>query len=168
MKLECNSEYFAQIFLKKQGYLPCDLEEREKVLLIQREMYHNLQNERKQQPHTESYRDFKNCLDRDLVRIITNNTILKMISSALKLFNYTKGVPYNSAGMSIHFPFIQVAYIQQVIEYYNLQHKSEYDYMTLLAMELPNKILRDIEADFFWCLSLSFDYLKVKIESKNH
>lgn len=122
-----------------------------------------MQKERKQEPNTETHKEFKNYLDRDLSRLVTNGVLLKIVGSVLKLFNYSRNVPYNSTGISIHFPFIQVAYIQKVIEYYNL--KEDIDFISLLEMELPSSILGDLEADFYWCLSISFDSLKVKFYS---
>ncbi|MCR9066848.1 MAG: hypothetical protein NXI00_22950, partial [Cytophagales bacterium] len=102
-------------------------------------------------------------MQRDLPRILTvhNPDISHIISSVLSLFNFTRGVPYNSTGMSIHFPLLQAAYIQRILERYGNQCIGIDEISKFLEMKLPPEDLEELEAEFFWCLSISFDSLKV-------
>ena len=114
---------------------------------------------------TEEQEEFKRYLDLDLPRLIIPNNLdlIECVSRCLQLFHSQFNTPYLNAGFSMHFPLIIAAYIENVMSYYDIQTKKQHDIPKLLMMKLPQNIIDDMEADFYWCFSISFHAMKVSL-----
>jgi len=157
--------YRNSVYQTLLGYLPLNSTSHSEYLLEKRRQYKELQQERLSVPTTEDQEEFYHFLDMDLPRIIVPNNIdlIGIVYRCLQLFNYQFPTPYLNSAFSLHFPLVLAAYIQNVVVHYDIPRgKSQLDLPKLLLMKLPDDILQDIEADFYWCFCISFHALKVQ------
>jgi hypothetical protein len=108
--------------------------------------------------------EFDRFLERDLVRHVVphNPALVAILKRTLQLFHFQESCTYSSS-FSTHFPLLLALYVESVIQVHSIppEEAEEQRMHDLLLRSIPDSVLEDLEADFYWSFVQSWDGLKV-------